>query len=254
MNAANSDKLVLAKQANQGVFKFVGDNFAAFSAISSAVAASLSIIFIFGYLDTFDASLIMILEYSDILKFILIGICICFGLIAIFFNVINVGIQTIKYWNSTAQKVGLIIVLFLVVVLPLILAWRANSPELHYYTLRAISVILALGLLFFALRPPEYFVDLKAINILGIIVMLYLFVYLVGRTFGLYVDTDGTPHQIIVRETPSTTRVLADAKLVLFTSHHVIIKVQSEISVFQTADVLEVTSPSKDWMPLFPFQ
>ena len=70
----------------------------------------------------------------------------------------------------------------------------------------------------------------------------------------MYVDTDGTPHRITLRESTNTTRTLSDAKLILFTSHHIIAKFGSEISVFQTADVLEVTSPTNDWLPLLPFQ
>ena len=36
------------------------------------------------------------LEYSDIFKFILIGICIGFGLLAAFLGIINTAIYTIK--------------------------------------------------------------------------------------------------------------------------------------------------------------
>jgi hypothetical protein len=160
----------------------------------------------------------------------------------------------VKYKYSIRQTIAVTLALFLIAVSPMIFAWWDNSTDLHYYILRAICIMLALGLMVFALRPQGYFVNLTAINILGLMVMLCLFVYLLGRTFGLYVDTDGTPHRIVLRETPNTTRVIGDAKLILFTSHHLIVKVPSEVSTFPTADILEVTSPAKDWMPLFPFQ
>ena len=84
------------EQPQQSLLKTAVDNFAALSAISSAVAASLSVVFIFGYLSVFNASLIIMLEYSDIFKFILIGICIGFGLLAAFLGIINTAIYTIK--------------------------------------------------------------------------------------------------------------------------------------------------------------
>jgi len=242
------------EQPKQSLLKFVVDNFAALSAIFSAVAASLSMVFIFGYLAVFNTSFIMILEYSDIIKFILIGICIGFGLLAAFISVINISISVMRNKTTTLEKVVMIVILFLFIVFPTMVAWRSNSLDLHYYVLRSVTGVTALGLLFFALRPAEFFMNITLINVLGALILLYFFVYVLRSTFGLYVDTDGTPHQITLRESANTTRMLSDAKLVLFTSHHIITKVGSEISVFQTADVLEITSPTKDWLPLLPFQ
>ncbi|HMD54710.1 MAG TPA: hypothetical protein VKJ65_09195, partial [Phycisphaerae bacterium] len=45
----------------------------------------------------------------------------------------------------------------------------------------------------------------------------------------------GTPHQLLLLEGQNPT--ISDAKLVLFTSHHVIVKTQSKISVFQTSGI-----------------
>jgi len=67
-------------------------NFAAFSAGLTAIAASLSIIFVFGYLASFDVLLIMTIEYTDVLKFVLIGTRVAFGLLAAFFYIINIGV------------------------------------------------------------------------------------------------------------------------------------------------------------------
>ena len=238
------------EQPQQSLLKTAVDNFAALSAISSAIAASLSMVFIFGYLSVFNASLIMILEYSDIFKFILIGICIGFGLLAAFLGIINFVIYTIKDKATTWSKIVVVSIFVLAfIIFPTLAAWLNDSPDLHYYVLRAVTGLAALSLLFYALRPSEFFTNLTAINIVGTILSLYFFIYVLGGTFGLYVDADGTPHRITLREC-----TLSDAKRVLFTSHHIIAKVGSEISVFQTADVLEVTSPTNDWLPLRPFQ
>ena len=244
------------EQPQQRLIKIAVDNFAALSAISSAVAASLSMIFIFGYLSVFNTSLIMILEYSDIFKFILLGICIGFGLLAAFLSVINIAIYTIKDKATTtwSKVVVVSIFVFVVIIIPTLAAWLKDSPDFHYDVFRSITGLAALSFLFSSLRIHENFRNLTAINIFGNILSLYCFIYLLGGTFGLYVDTAGTPHRITLREGTNITRTLSDAKLVLFTSHHIIAKVGSEISVFQMADVLEVTSPTNDWPPLLPFR
>ena len=149
----------MAEQPQQRLLNVVVNNFAAFSAVSSAVAASLSIVFIFGYLAAFNTALIMILEYSDILKFILIGICIGFGLLAVFAGTINISISIIKNQHSVPQtishKSAMLVGFVIVILFPILLNWN-NEPELHYYIFQGLAIWSGLALLLFVFRPPEF--------------------------------------------------------------------------------------------------
>jgi putative effector of murein hydrolase LrgA (UPF0299 family) len=63
-------------------FAFLVTNFAAISTLLTAMAASLSMLFIFAYLGVFDGFLIMTIEYRDVLKFMIIGVCIAIVLLS----------------------------------------------------------------------------------------------------------------------------------------------------------------------------
>jgi hypothetical protein len=63
-------------------------NFSMISALLTLFSGVLAMVFVFAYLSVFDPFLIMIIEYSDLIKFILLGIIIVYGIMAAFNNII----------------------------------------------------------------------------------------------------------------------------------------------------------------------
>src|SRR5271170_146798 len=84
---------------------FITGNFGAVSAGLTAIAAALSIIFVFGYLASFDVVLVMTIEYADVFKFILIGTCIVFALWTSFIFILSTGVDIFARWNSRRGSV-----------------------------------------------------------------------------------------------------------------------------------------------------
>jgi len=143
-------------------------------------------------------------------------------------------------------------VVSLIAGFPAFVAWKNATVDFHFYLSRTFCVLLGLLLIFSVAYWSKRIKTMSFINTLTILFMSYLFVYLVGFTCGLYLYAHGTPHQLLLLEGQNPT--ISDAKLVLFTSHHVIVKTQSKISVFQTADVQEISSLGEpgSWLPFFP--
>ena len=141
-------------------------------------------VFIFGYLAIFDTSLIMMLEYSDILKFILVGVCLGLGLLSAFANVIFASLYVISEKSSIVWKVTGIIGLPSIIFLQILSAWLEHSPDFQYYVFRAITVFFRALVLFGAFKASrEDFLTTPALSIFLILTMLYLFVYALGSTF-----------------------------------------------------------------------
>jgi hypothetical protein len=92
-------------------------NFAVVSAVLVFAAATGAVFFMFGYLSTFDWTLIWLVEYTDLAQLFLIvgGLISGFGLIFMFFTLVQNYYLPIKI--NTSQRIigfGIVGVIFLI--------------------------------------------------------------------------------------------------------------------------------------------
>lgn len=218
------------------------DNFGAASAVFTGAAASLSMIFVFGYLTPFNVFLIMTVEYTDILKFILIGICL---LVITLSTLVSISYVFISLGNTTYSIVILALSLAVIIFIQgsnAVESYNSSRPDFYFQLLRLTNTIVGVVIVrafWKNIYRPKLF---TVLNLSATIFMLYFFVYALGITFGLYVREIGGPLQVIIRENNNTDRTINDAKLVMFTSHHTVIFAEDKISTFQTSDVREISS------------
>ncbi len=95
---------------------FLTKNFAVISAATTGVAACMAMVFLFAYLSVFDWNLIWIVEYTDIIKFCLIGVAILSSsswfVFAVFDDVYNLIVANDKkQWYAIIVAVCLFAVL-----------------------------------------------------------------------------------------------------------------------------------------------
>jgi hypothetical protein len=164
------------ERPNERLVDIIVSNFAAFSAGLTAIGASLSVIFVFGYLASFDMFLIMTIEYTDVLKFVLIGTCVAFGLWAAFFYVINIGVNLANQGFSRAAIV-IIIVVSVLAVLPAFVAWKNATSDFHYSLSRMSCILIGLLLVSSVAYWSKRIKTMTFMTMLAIIFLSYLFVY-----------------------------------------------------------------------------
>jgi len=118
-------------------------NFSMISALLTLFSGVLAMVFVFGYLSVFDPFLIMIIEYSDLLKFILLGIIIAYGIIAAFNNIIY---TLVDWYIYNKYSFGWASALFLSIIvtagMPIFFDWKSHPEYLAYEGYRLFSVIL----------------------------------------------------------------------------------------------------------------
>jgi hypothetical protein len=229
------------KERKDGIFDSIKLDFASVSGILTVSAAVMSMVFIFGYLEQFDVSLIMMIEYTDVLKFMLIGSCVIFALF-MGFNYIAYSIMDFHEgrWSRKVIIVGLVIYMT-GQLFSIYWSWHKGDGDTAFQVYRASYIILGAAVLYLFLKT---IIDWgwTFTRIISILFLFSLFLYLVGNTYGLFVRDHGQTHDLAIREDQGKSRVISGARLVLFTSHHVIVKVGPSIITLLTADVQEISS------------
>jgi hypothetical protein len=229
------------KPASTTLIDTIGSKFTALSALLTIGGAAASMVFIFGYLSTFDVSLIMVIEYSDLFKFMLIGICIAYIVLFGFSYLMHTFINwhAGRFTNSQFVVIAGATVLFFSVLT--VISYHYNYEDRYYQLSRTLTVILGVLSIYFAVQTIQN----RIINtqaIIGLSISFAVVVYAIGNTFGIYVRDVSKSHDLLVQRGPEKTRAISDAKLILFTSHHVIVKIGPTIATFPTADVEEIFS------------
>lgn len=211
----------------KGLFPQLAKNLGLISALFSLMSALVTMIFIFGYLSIFDSTLIVLLQYSDVINFSLIGIFIIFpfALSSFFFRKIHLVV-----------KLAIILIPFALFLIMMRYDFPIPAP-----------VALAFTLVSNTMFTHGYFINMytayteKQIGVLITSVLtVAVVVFCVGYGYGAYIDVAGMRHKFIIDNEKEGDRVISDALIVLFTSHHVVIKRRLDIYVFPTDRVREI--------------
>jgi hypothetical protein len=217
--------------------------------LASTIIAALSIAtFIFGYLFWFDPELVVILDYSDLIKLIVTEIFIAGPML--------LNLSVLFYADSlwaTAITTGLAIIIFTVCYLQL---WQSYWTIISVYLIGAVCAwIGARAVLWTANRGGN------AIYIGLIVPIILMFIY--GLLFGFYWDRTGRIHSLLVKGESINANILTiingvsseyavsrkiDAKFVLLTTHHIVVKLSTCpqkgcILVFPVEQVREIMVP-----------
>jgi len=246
-----------SNDAQRPSWSFLLDHFGTISTIFTAMAASLSMIFLFSYLSVFDAFLIMTIEYGDLLKFLIVGICLLYAIFAAVRFLIDlvVGVRAAAKPSKTSIAITIgIIVLY--AILPLLASYLYDRTSLAYEIGRAISILYGSAVVFITIRyysnTSTSFPSVS--NIYNFGAMIALLIVFIGTTCGVYVRDKGSLHSIVIKENEGMTRTIESARLVLFTSHHVILSYSNTILLVPTVNIAEIRAtpsyPSTD--VLFP--
>ena len=78
------------------------------------------------------------------------------------------------------------------------------------------------------------------VGILNTTMLLFIFVFAVGYTFGLFLRDLGRAHSISIRDNDTTIRTIENTKLIMFTSHHVIFLYANTVMLVPTANIIEL--------------
>lgn len=223
-------------------FAFLITNFAAVSTVLTAMAASLSMLFLFAYLSVFDGFLVMTIEYSDVLKLVIIGICIAMILMITTKYMIDIVIFGVSIGNPSKRFIILTTIAIVILSFgPGVSAYFYNRLALAYEIARGMSILLGVAALFLAIKLySEKTFDFN--NIFNITLLIAAFVFAIGVTIGLFVRDEGRNHSVSIRDNDTTIRTIEIAKLVMFTSHHVILFYANTVMVVPTANIIELRS------------
>ena len=221
----------------------VADGFGRFFTMLAVLAASFSMIFLFGYLSVFDVSLIITIEYSDILKLMLIGVVVVYGLV-----MISIGlIQTYLNWMKSGISGSIFFIAVSVIAIVPIFSLGLAIYRKEYIEYQAHYLItFGAGLGFLACLALYYKKELVDFSdLVYLVVIMAFFSASLGKTYGLYVKDFGALHNLTVRDDNSKEQTISGARLILFTSHHLILQTGTTIVTVPTANVQQMTSSAE---------
>lgn len=229
-------------------FSFLIDNFAAFSTLTTAMAASLSMIFLFSYLSVFDAYLIMTIEYSDLLKFVIIGICFASTILLSTRYILDHVINNANIINPPKIFLAFTVLAFIAYIsFPVYGSYYHDRVSLPYQVDKTACILYVaiIIILYVKIYPAIKVITFK--HLYNAAALLALFVVMAGFTCGVYVRDKGTIHSVSMRENETTLRTIENVGLILFTSHHVILSYADTVLVVPTANITEMRA-----IPAYP--
>lgn len=227
---------------------FLTKNFALVSAAITVLSACMVMVFLFAYLSVFDWNLIWIVEYSDIIKFSLIGVAFTSGSAFFVFTIFDHARKWLIF--DIKQRRTAIIALFAAQVLMLAAylyydIYVASNPAIEYHIYVFLSWVF---LILFAISCMEIYKVKAGENIsfwwvgqtlCSLIILIGFF----GRMYGLRIrDISDIRHEVIMREQGSWRHIFGDATIVLLTSHHTILKVGSTVVILPSNDIAQIVA------------
>jgi hypothetical protein len=225
---------------------FLTKNFALVSAAITVLSACMVMVFLFAYLSVFDWNLIWIVEYSDIIKFSLIGVAFISGSAYFVFTIFDHAHKWLIF--DTKQGRTTIIVLLAMFVLMLAIdlyydIYVASNPTTEYHIYVFLSYVF---LVVFAIACMGMYKDRENISawVVGpALGSLMVLIGIFGRTYGLRIrDISDIRHEVIMREQGSWRHIFGDATIVLLTSHHTILKVGSTVVILPSNDIAQIVA------------
>ena len=132
-------------------FSFLITNFATVSTLATAVAATLSIVFLFAYLSVFDDFLIMTIEYSDVLKLIIVGICVASVVLFSFRAFLDILLNFMSIVKPSKTSVLLLVLLILILAFFwVIISYFYDRTALVFDIARMASILIGAFAVFIA--------------------------------------------------------------------------------------------------------
>jgi hypothetical protein len=227
---------------------FLTKNFALVSAAITVLSACMVMVFLFAYLSVFDWNLIWIVEYSDIIKFSLIGVAFTSGSAFFVFTIFDHAHK----WLIVDIKQRRTIIIWFLSMYVLLLAFNlyndiyvASNPTIGYHIYASLAYVF---LILFAISCMEIY-KLKAGENISLwwvgqtLCSLIILIGFFGRAYGLRIrDISDIRHEVIMREQGSWRHIFGDATIVLLTSHHTILKVGSTIVTLPSNDIAQIVA------------
>ena len=228
------------------------EHFAVITAVVTLTASLITMTFVYAYLSPFDSRLIWLIEYSDVIKFCLIGVAILSSIVA----AISAYFEDFTRWMENIQRkgwftAGIVILLCLILALELYSDFYVTkSPAKEYHIFKFLTVVSLIALY---LGIAQSYKDYKAISgpvtwNISVLVNGIFFVLLVigflGRTVGLRVrDVAVQSHTITFSDESKITEVTG-AKIIMVTSQYTIFQNRDGLMAVPSSVVMKIkTNP-----------
>jgi hypothetical protein len=220
---------------------FLTKHFLVLSTVITSLLTALTFIFIVSYVSVFDFSIVWIIEYSDILKFIFIALGITSGLVSLLFSISKITILSLQ---TTRNK----IVFFVFIIL--LLANCAQDMWFHrqiegrwFYSIMVFTSYVLIIFLIFAVRDFIIkFPDMNKLDTFATVAMSIVAISAFGTTYGLSVKFSGPNHNDVWVKDAQT---LHEATIIMILSHHSIFQVGQKIVTIPSANVLRIVHASQ---------
>jgi hypothetical protein len=220
----------------KSVFPALANNIGLITVLFSCISAILSVVFVYGYLCSFDPSLIVLMQYADVINFVLLGIFLIGPILLILSFLIVLG-------DSGPVAGGI-----LGSAIPIILVLAASQVASSYISNETLTIVL-LAIVWSVYMYGIYLflrISLLRKNMIGLYVTFIAtitIVFLCGFMYGNYIAYTAVPRRFVIKTKEDDSRVIDDGKLILITTHHMIIKQDHDLLIVPTEHVLEFTSP-----------
>jgi hypothetical protein len=198
----------------------------------------------------------MTIEYSDLLKFIIIGSCIIFAILSTSQWLINIILDSglaIKPEKSSIILVIMVVVAY--AIGPAVLSYFNDQISFAYHVGRSICIIIGSIFLYISLKTYSDIGGLNTRRFYNLVAVLTLLVASIGTTYGIYVRDKGGLHSITIKDNDTSIRTIENTRLVLFTSHHIVLFYSNTILLVPTGDIVEIRAapnypPASILMPI----
>jgi hypothetical protein len=219
------------------LLSFISGHFAVFSLLGLVAIVLCSTLFLYGYLAVFDWQLIWIIEYPDILKFGLVALAVISSIILAVSAFIANLIVTSRSKVGRAMFVVIIALGIALLVTLVALKWPTEAePRYEMYGSFGVSAGFLIAVSLGIWGVVERTIGAERIGF--VVLFLFLSMGSFGSTFGTYVKyAKGLTHDVFLKD-----REMSDVRLVLFTSHHTVLYVGTDVVVLPTSEIIKVVA------------
>jgi hypothetical protein len=215
--------------------------FALLSAALLIISAAVAMAFEFAYLSVFDWTVIWVVEYSDLAKFLLMSIALLAGVLTI---VTNIG-ENVYLWLaqkdvSRRKIVWLIVGLWSVLLVGNLYSdYYRQSGQYEFHILQFLSILMIMLLVWMGLRSANAIKNLNWWAMYNSLVFVLLAATLFGRMAGVNIrDVNQNRYDVWLT---SGTRLM-DVKIVMLLSHHSIFSIGSQVVVIPSSEIKRIIS------------
>ena|ERR1700730_4034217 len=218
------------------VLDFLTKHFAVLSTAITSILTAVTFIFIFSYISVFDFGIIWIIEYTDILKFVLIALGLASGLVTLIFVFSRYSLVSLNNRRTAIVISVSLIGLFVICALDI---WFHKQIEGRYFY--SITVFLSYFLFIILVYLIRDFIvnwrDFPKWDTFAIMATFIGAVSAFGTTYGLSVKFSGPNHNDVWVKDAQT---LHDATIIMILSHHSIFQVDRKTITIPSANVLRI--------------